>query len=351
MSTVVLVTSATRASAQDDRFTQGHLRELADRFDRVVMVLDQDRVPEGGPVDQAPPCGAWSGRVGTTEAPLDAVLEYLDANGSGAAVIIDGDVRSVRRAGAVARNHAAPALWWCDRRPADETLRDTVDVVDAVLAPVDETNSGRYLAIGAGIDMRSLPALPIPARPPLRILVLGRPVSNGGLGVPLRALAETRARGIDAHLVLVDSPGASAGAASRATESLIADLMLTQSVEIIDADGPLPLADLLRRCHLVVDISTGPEVDYVALEAMACGRAVPSSSPVLAPLLAGEALPLMFTANDAGSLARCITALADARHDELVALGSRLRERVARLHSLDQWGASIAAVVDTLRKR
>ncbi len=73
----------------------------------------------------------------------------------------------------MARKFAVPVLWWCDGPPADEIQRDTVDLVDAVLAPVDETGVGRFLAVGAGIDTHALPAVPLPPRPPLRILLLG----------------------------------------------------------------------------------------------------------------------------------------------------------------------------------
>ena len=84
-----------------------------------------------------------------------------------AAVIIDGDIRTVRRAGSVARRFEVPVLWWCDGPPADEIQRDIADLIDAVLAPVDEIGIGRCLAVGAGIDTRSLPPVPLPPRPPL----------------------------------------------------------------------------------------------------------------------------------------------------------------------------------------
>ena len=199
----------------------------------------------------------------------------------GAAVIIDGDIRTVRRAGSVARKFAVPVLWWCDGPPADEIQRDTVDLVDAVLAPVDETGVGRFLAVGAGIDTHALPAVPLPPRPPLRMLLLGRTVHQGGLAVPLRALAEARARGVDAQLLIVDSLRASSRSERSTVESLVADLMLTRSVELLDADGPLWLPDVLRRVHAVIDAGAGPDLDHIVLEAMACGRAVLSSRPAL----------------------------------------------------------------------
>ena len=59
----------------------------------------------------------------------------------------------------------------------------------------------------------------------------------------------------------------------------------------------------------------------------------------------------MFATGDATSLAACITAVADARQDELADLGTRLRGRVEREHSLDQWGAGVAAVIEALQAR
>ncbi len=75
------------------------------------------------------------------------------------------------------------------------------------------------------------------------------------------------------------------------------------------------------RVHAVIDAGAGPDLDHIVLEAMACGRAVLSSRPALTPTLAGESLPLVFATGDAISLAACITAVADARQDELADLG------------------------------
>jgi glycosyltransferase involved in cell wall biosynthesis len=344
VSTLVLVTPANRSDGSEERFTGGHLRELAARFDHVVVVLDHG---PGAPVSfRIPP--QPPGPVARTGDSLESVLDSLSSNGGGAAVIIDGDIRAVRRAGSVARQHAVPALWWCDGPPADEVQRATVDVIDAVLAPVDESSVGRYLAIGAGIDTRALGSVALPPQPPLRILVLGRAVEDGGLAIPLRALAEARARGVDAHLLIVDSLRVSSRSARRLAESLIADLMLTQSVELLDIDGPVWLPDILQRVHAVIDAGAGTAVDHVLLEAMACGRPVLSSRASLTPLLAGETLPLVFATGDASSLAGCISALAASRNEELAEVGARLRARVEREHSLPQWGASIAAVVEAL---
>jgi glycosyltransferase involved in cell wall biosynthesis len=347
VSTLVLVSPATREDGSEDRFSPGHVRELCDRFDRVIMVTD----PGPGSPDHTDPLSLSTGTVSRTDAPLESVLDAVGDDEPSAAVIIDGDIRTVRRAGGIARRLQVPVLWWCDGPPADEIQRDTVDLVDAVLAPVDETGVGRFLAIGAGIDTHALPSVPLPPRPPLRILVLGRMVHQGGLAVVLHALAEARARGVDAHLLIADSLRASSRAARRDTEALVANFMLTQSVELLDADGPLHLPELLRRVHTVIDAGTGPELDPIVLEAMACGRAVLSSRPALIGTLANESLPLVFATADVTSLADCITAVANARQDELADLGTRLREKVEHEHSLDQWGAAIAAVVEALRAR
>jgi glycosyltransferase involved in cell wall biosynthesis len=345
MSTVVLVTPATRVDGTEDRFSPGHVRELSDHFDRVVMVSD----PGTDAHDRPGPVSLSNGTVFRTDAPLESVLVAVGDEDPGAAVIIDGDIRTVRRAGSVARRFAVPVLWWCDGPPADEIQRDALDLVDAVLAPVDETGVGRFLAIGAGIDTHALPAVPLAPRPPLRMLLLGRMVHQGGLAVPLRALAEARARGVDAQLLIVDSLRASSRAERGTVESLVADLTLTRSVELLDADGPLWLPEVLRRVHAVIDAGAGPDLDHVVLEAMACGRAVLSSRPALTLTLASESLPLVFATGDPASLAACITAVADARQDELADLGTRLRGRVQREHSLDQWGAGVAAVVEALQ--
>ena len=267
MNTVVLVTPATRVDGSEDRFSRGHVRELSDHFDRVVLVSDAGP----GTPDRTGPVSLSNGAVSRTDAPLDSVLVAVGDEEPGAAVIIDGDIRTVRRAGSVARKFAVPVLWWCDGPPADEIQRDTVDLVDAVLAPVDETGVGRFLAVGAGIDTHALPAVPLAPRPPLRILLLGRMVHQGGLAVPLRALAEARARGVDAQLLIVDSPHTSSRSERIMAESLVADLMLTRSVELLDADGPLWLPDVLRRVHAVIDAGAGPDLDHIVLEAMACG--------------------------------------------------------------------------------
>jgi glycosyltransferase involved in cell wall biosynthesis len=342
VTTVVLVRPGSRVDHSEDRFTPSHVRELAGRFDHIVLVTDSVPHSDNG-VD---PLRLGAGGVTRTTATLESVLDSLGDEPS--AVIVDGDIRTVRRAGNAAKRRRRPVFWWCDGPPAEEVQRATVDVIDAVLTPADESSIGRYVAIGAGIDTRALDVVPLPPQPPLRFLVLGRAVGEGGLGVPLRALAEARARGVDARLLIVDSLRVSTRSARQLAESLIADLVLTQSVELLDADGPVWLPDILRRVHAVIDAGGRTEVDHVVLETMACGRPVLSSRPSLVPLLADTRPPLMFATGDPGSLAVCIRALAATRSEELVEIGMRLRARVERAHSLPQWGASIAAVVGTL---
>lgn len=354
VSTVVLVSPSTRSDGADDRLSPSHVRELTDHFDRVILVTDAARAD--GELDLTD-AGAETVAalqdcsVSHTEGPLDLVLDAVRDDEAEAAVIIDGDIRTVRRAGTVARRYSVPVLWWCDGPRASRVQQDTVGLVDAVLAPVDEVDTAPCLAIGAGIDTAALLPVPLPSRPPLQLLLVGRTVLQHGLAGPLRALAATRARGVDARLLVVSSRRASPNHDWEDAEVLVADFMLSRSVELLGTDRAPSLPELLRDVHVVIDSHTGPDLDLVALEAMACGRAVVSSQDTLAQMLGHETIPLVFAPGDVASLATCVTAVADARHDELVELGASLRRRVRREHSLRQWGAGIAAAIETLQRR
>ncbi len=276
------------------------------------------------------PAALSSATVSRTDAPLESVLDAVGDDQPSAAVIIDGDIRTVRRAGSVARKFEVPVLWWCDGPPADEIQRDTAGLVDAVLSPVDETGVGRFLAVGAGIDTRALPSVP------LRLARRCGSWCSGGRSI-------RRARGA--------APGAGRSAGPRGgrppadrrlaaarrraprastLESLVADLMLTQSVELLDADGPLYLPEVIgaraRRDRRGRRARTGPH--------RAGGDGVRPRRPLVASRARqrrwpSESLPLVFATGDAASLATCIAAVADARQDELADLGTRLRHRVA----------------------
>ncbi len=210
-----------------------------------------------------------------TDVSLESVLHAVGGGAPEAAVLIGGDLRTVQRAGRVARRFDVPVLWWCDGPPAEEIQRHTVDLVDVVLVPTDETGVGRILAVGSGIDTQALRLVPHPPTAAAADPRVGRMPYQDGLAVPFRALAEARARGVNARLLLVGTARSSAPNERRDLEALVAELTLTQSVDLFDVEGVGRLPELLERVHAVIDAGIGPELDHVVLEAMACGRARP----------------------------------------------------------------------------
>ena len=64
MSTLVLVSPATRVDGSEERFSPGHVRELSDHFDRVIMVCD----PGPSAPDHSGPVSLANGTVSRTDA-------------------------------------------------------------------------------------------------------------------------------------------------------------------------------------------------------------------------------------------------------------------------------------------
>jgi glycosyltransferase involved in cell wall biosynthesis len=104
--------------------------------------------------------------------------------------------------------------------------------------------------------------------------------------------------------------------------------------------GPLPRREIpavLAAVDVLVNATRAGAPDKVVYEAAASCRPALASSPVFADLLDDLPLDLAFGEGDHEALAARLAALATAPRELRAAIGSRLRERVERNHSVERW--------------
>ena len=204
-------------------------------------------------------------------------------------------------------------------------------------------SSPKVEAIGQGIDVDRITPSPVPeGQAPLRLLTLGRTSPAKGLPTVIRALARLGAAGVDSTLSIV-------GPSTTTEEQRHRDelLRLAKAVgvqERLDFRGGVArarLRDVLGEAHVVVSATAAGSGDKVVLEAMAAGRPVVASNPVFGPLLSGLPHVLSFREGDPDSLAETLAGLALSGVPALNTLGTELRCRVERSHSVEHWAGRV----------
>ena len=291
MTTAVFVTPVLDPDSPVRGFATTHIRALASRFDRVVVVAGSARGDLGDlnaevvTPDVSPPSrGAL--RVGP---PLANVLAEID---DGSLVVVDDDLACLLQARSVMHDRRLPLLWWCPQVPSTKAATQVARWADALLvaAPPDSPVLGcPVFTVGAGIDVGSaIEASDFPERPPLQLIAVGRTAPRKGLPVILRAVAIARSQGIDARLEIIGpSTNVTECQHRQELECLVKDIALTDSVRIRNAVTPRRVAEIVRRAHVLIDAGAGNDMSRSVLEAMAAGRIVLSASATVAPMLKG----------------------------------------------------------------
>ena len=157
------------------------------------------------------------------------------------------------------------------------------------------------------------------------------------------------AAGTEARLALIG--GAQPGAPrdyERELRDLIHRLKLEERCQLL---GDLPAAevrDWYRRATVAVNMSPPGLFDKAALESMACAVPTIVCNPAFAPLL-GEYRELLLAegSEDAEGLRERLTRLFALTAAERAEIGGRLRENVAREHSLPRLIERLLAVLET----
>lgn len=207
-------------------------------------------------------------------------------------------------------------------------------------------------AIGHAIDMSQFAFAAPPDPAPQAFICVGRTSPVKGYPTVVHALALARAEGVDARLTIV---GSSSNAAERdhrrELERLIDAMQLGDHIALLPGVPHEQVADLVRSHRALISATDPGSADKAVFEAMACGRPTLVSNPAFAALLERSPLPLRFDHGDAASLAARIAAVARLSADDLVSVGSALREAVESQHSVEHWARQVAAVCAAARPR
>jgi glycosyltransferase involved in cell wall biosynthesis len=315
--------------------TVAQLRALAERTDEVVVLADYAD-------EQTLPANC---RLRTFRASTRTVrgLRFGAALGR--------ELRSLRRGGAVvahmcpiyavlaaplARPLRIPVLLWFAHWRAGALLRAAERTATAV-ATVDERSfplpSRKVRAIGHGIDLAEFPCLPQNEvrGGPLRVLALGRYSPAKALDVVLRAIAEVE----DAELTVHGPTLTEAERAHRRQlGELAAELGLGDRAHLGDAVPREQVPALLARADVLVNNMRAGAPDKVVYEAAASCVPVVVSNPVFDDLVDPTQ---RFHRDKPAELGACLRGIAELGAEERAALGRRLREQVAKRHSVQRW--------------
>ena len=173
---------------------------------------------------------------------------------------------------------------------------------------------------------------------PLRVLLVGRYTTAKRADVVLRAVRLALDRGVDLRLrVHGPAQDGPAQAERRSLEALVEELGLGGHVSIGSEIARADFPRLLAEHDAFVNNARGG-ADRVVYEAAASGLPVLASNPAHSDLLEPE---LVFGHEDSEELAERLVAMAALSVGERDAIGARLRERVARSHSVDSWAEGL----------
>lgn len=253
--------------------------------------------------------------------------------------------------------HVSTLLWFA--HPADSArLARAERLADVVLTSLPGSfprRSSKVRVIGQAIDCHAFAQAEPPDRAPdepLRLLALGRTSDSKRYDVAVGGISAARKAGTEVTLRVVGPSTTPAERANRETiERSIAALGLEPFVRLEPGVTPAEVPALLVGCDGLLNTTIDGSGDKVVLEAMSAGRPVLVSNPAFADLVSGLGVPLSFPTGDEKALGGAISTLAGLDRGTRSALGTELRERVLRGHSIDHWAESIGAVVEELRQR
>lgn len=191
--------------------------------------------------------------------------------------------------------------------------------------------------VHCGIEPAAFPApAPLPDRPPVRLVSIGRFVEQKGQMVLIDAMARLRDSRPDVHLTLVGD-GPMRGDLERAITAagLSGRVTLTGWVDETRVNAELTAA------HAIVMPSFAEGLPMVLMEAMAAGRPVISTYVAGIPELVTPDCGWLVPAGDAEALAGAIARLCDAPSETLSEMGRTGRARALRRHDIDDQAARL----------
>jgi colanic acid/amylovoran biosynthesis glycosyltransferase len=223
----------------------------------------------------------------------------------------------------------------------------TSDFVRAQLMGLVEREHWRKLQVSrCALDARAFAAPPrARGKGRLHILTVARLVASKGQAVLLEALAELRARGVDADVTFVGD-----GPDRAALDALAGELGVGDRVRFTGAVGQDELPGWYRRADLFCLPTFSEGLGVVLIEAMAAGLPVVSTRVMGVPEVIEDGdCGLLVSPGRADELAAAIERMATSP-DLRARMGRRGRVRVEREFDLDSAGRRLAELFEqTLR--
>jgi glycosyltransferase involved in cell wall biosynthesis len=350
--TIGFVTQTVDPDDQVLGFVTQWIQALCERFSGVVVIANQVAGPQPdlGPGIDVISLGKerGAGRWARGAAYQAALLRMVSMHPQ--AILAHMSPVYLNLAAPLAKAVRVPLLLWF-AHPADtRALRVAERLADRILTslPGAYPRPGpKVRAIGQGIDLRAFAMLP--QRAPdgaLRLLALGRTSPAKGFDVVIRAVGLARKSGMNVKVRVV---GPSTTVEERRhrieLQHLTESLDLDESVSVETGVPPSQVTGLLAQADALVNAMVAGSGDKVVFEAMASGRPVIASNPVLNPLLEGLPVELRFQQGSAEGLAGRITDLGRFDPSRRPQLAEALRRRIEGAHSLEHWGGEVARVV------
>jgi glycosyltransferase involved in cell wall biosynthesis len=313
------------------------IRALADRVEEVVVLAQSAAPAEGLPENVQVRIFGADGRLGrglrferelACALPADAVVAHMIP-------------LYVLLAAPLVRPRRIPLLLWFTHWKRTHTLEAAALAATAVVS-VDRRSfpivSAKVRPIGHGIDVSEFPCVEPDPGPTLRLLVLGRYSPAKGIPTILRAVTEARSQGLAVEVELH-------GTASNQLERAHRRELGAFGLPLGEAVPRTELPRLFSRSDALVNNMEAGAPDKVVYEAAAACLPVLASNPVFDELF--EGYELRFGRDDPASLVERLRWLARLGVAERKELGRRLRERVARRHSVETWADGIIEAAKT----
>lgn len=216
------------------------------------------------------------------------------------------------------------------------------DVILTSFAGAYPRKASHVRAIGQAIDVDVFQPGPFRRRGTQRhALVLGRTSPSKGIPSIIEGADKARAAGVDLRLLIVGSASTPEEMRHRRQLEMMADKR-SEFVRLIEGVPREQLPGLLQDSDVLINGMLTGSGDKVVLEAMAAGRPVVLSNRVFFSLLADFAEDLFYDERDSDDLAQKLVRLLSLDPDALQSIGSELRNRVVRDHSLEHWAREAA---------
>jgi glycosyltransferase involved in cell wall biosynthesis len=248
-----------------------------------------------------------------------------------------------------ARRHRIPILLWYAHANVSRTLRLAHARADRCVSSTPEgfrLDSDKLHFLGQGIDLdRFRPAV---EAPPPGIVSVGRITPIKRIDEMLQAVAILRDRGLAVPLRLFGAPHTEADRDhSRRLEAMARESGLNGEVAF---EGPVPFHQVATAYHrgaLSLNLSETGSIDKAILESMASGCIPVSRNAAFQAIARDHDLMELVPGEGPAAVADRIQDLLERSPEERSRLAGRLREIVARDHSLEQLADG---VIDHLRE-